>query len=80
VATKLALALAVGIAFPLLEMFGFVPGGAERAGSDGGLFALAVLYAWVPVAFKAAAGILIFRFEIDADTQAGLRRRIEATQ
>jgi glycoside/pentoside/hexuronide:cation symporter, GPH family len=77
VATKLALALAVGIAFPLLEVFGFVPGAADGSAS-GGLLALAVLYAWVPVAFKLAAGILVFRFEIDAETQAGLRRRIEA--
>lgn len=74
VATKLALALAVGIAFPLLELFGFVPGATD---ATDGLFALAVLYAWVPVAFKLAAGILVFRFEIDAETQAGLRRRIE---
>ena len=80
VATKLALALAVGIAFPLLEVFGFVPGGAGAEGDGSGLFALAVLYAWVPVVFKAAAGIVIFRFEIDAETQAVLRRRIEAGQ
>ena len=74
VATKLALALAVGIAFPLLELFGFVPGATD---TTDGLFALAILYAWVPVAFKAVAGILVFHFEIDAETQAGLRRRIE---
>jgi len=77
VATKLALALAVGISFPLLELFGFMPGTAATGGGDG-LFALAVLYAWVPVAFKVAAAILVFRFEIDAETQADLRRRIEA--
>jgi Na+/melibiose symporter-like transporter len=75
VATKLALALAVGVAFPLLELAGFVPG----SGHNGdGLFALAVLYAWVPVAFKVAAALLVVRFEIDADVQASLRRRIEA--
>ena len=82
VATKLALALAVGISFPLLELFGFTPGtaatGGDATSETGGLFALAVLYAWVPVAFKAIAAILVFRFEIDAEAQADLRRRIEA--
>jgi len=75
VATKLALALAVGIAFPLLDLAGFVP---QQAAGGEGLLVLALLYAWVPVLFKTVAIALVAGFEIDAATQADLRRRIDA--
>lgn len=74
--TKLALALAVGIAFPLLSAFGFEPGGA--ANSPDALFALAVVYAWVPVILKLLAVALMWSFPLDEEAQARLRRTIEA--
>jgi Na+/melibiose symporter-like transporter len=48
-ATKLALALAVGIAFPLLDLVGFAADGQNDAGA---LLALALLYGGLPVALK----------------------------
>lgn len=74
VATKLALALAPALAFPALEFAGYARG----AGTGDGLFALAVLYAWVPVAFKLAAVAVIWNFPLDARAQGALRARIEA--
>lgn len=74
VATKLALALAPAFAFPLLENAGYARGSAD----GDGLFVLAVLYAWVPVAFKLAAVALIWNFPLDARAQAALRARIDA--
>lgn len=76
-ATKLALALGVGLAFPLLEMAGFdaAPGAVNDAAA---LSALSVVYAWLPVAFKLAAIGLMWNFPIDAAEQARLRRAIEA--
>jgi len=48
-ATKLALALAVGIAFPLLDLAGFDAGGGNESGP---LLALALLYGGLPVVLK----------------------------
>ena len=74
-ATKLALAAAVGVAFPLLAAAGF----RTDAGPDGdGLFALAVLYAWVPIVLKLLAVALMWRFPMDATEQARVRARIDA--
>lgn len=72
-ATKLALALAVGIAFPILDAVGFRPTG-ENAPEA--LFALALLYGGAPVLLKLAAVSLVFRFPLDAAAQADLRRQI----
>ena len=73
-ATKLALALAVGVAFPLLDLLGFRPETGE------GLWALAALYAAAPIAIKLAAIAPIWRFPIDAQRQARLRALIERRQ
>ncbi|WP_367197450.1 MFS transporter [Amorphus sp. 3PC139-8] len=73
-ATKLALAAAVGIAFPLLALFGFRPDDPE---AGDGLFALAVLYAWVPIALKAGAIALMWGYSLDETAQARLVRRID---
>jgi GPH family glycoside/pentoside/hexuronide:cation symporter len=75
-ATKLALALAVGLAFPLLDLAGFDPRAAEQTGR--GSLALAALYAWVPVALKLAAVALMWRFPLDAARQAALRAVIRS--
>ena len=75
-ATKIALALAVGIAFPLLDWAGFDPD--ISAGSDAGLAMLGLLYAGLPVALKLTAIGVMWNFPVDARTHAGLRASIDA--
>ncbi len=72
-ATKLAQALAVGLAFPLLDAFGF---SVMANNSEGALYGLTALYAALPIVFKLAAVTLVWGFPIDAMAQAELRRRI----
>jgi len=75
-ATKLALALAVGLAFALLDLAGFR---ADAVNDEAALRALVGLYAVVPVAFKLLAVVIVWRFEIDANAQARLRRMVIKT-
>ncbi len=53
---KLNLALAAGLSLPLLGSLGYVPG------SGAGLPALSFAYALLPLAFKALAGLLLWRW------------------
>jgi Na+/melibiose symporter-like transporter len=55
-ATKLNLALAAGIALPLLALFGYVPGGRDGAA----LNALALAYCLLPCALKLLAAALLW--------------------
>ena len=76
IALKLSLALAAGIAFPILEWVDF-----QRVVGDnlpGALLTLAILYAIVPVIFKVAAIALMWRFPLTAAKQAQIRRLIAA--
>lgn len=74
-ATKLALALAVGIAFPALAALGFAPG----EGNDSrAILALAVFYALVPTALKLAAVLVIWRHPLTARRQQVIQRRLKA--
>ncbi|MEA5445765.1 MFS transporter [Gammaproteobacteria bacterium AB-CW1] len=74
-ATKLAWALAAGIALPLLALSGFEAGAdnSERA-----LLTLALLYAAAPAAIKLLVIPLVWHFPLDADRQAELRAAITA--
>ena len=54
-ATKLNLALAAGIALPLLEALGYRLGGRDAAA----LTALAIVYALVPCVLKLGAGVAL---------------------
>jgi Na+/melibiose symporter-like transporter len=72
-ATKLSLALAIGIAFPVLDLIGFEAGG-DNAPSA--LLGLALLYGFLPVVIKLAATALVWRFPIDARDQAERQRRL----
>lgn len=74
-ATKLSLAAGVGLIFPLLAAFGFQPGTQNDAEA---LFALAVLYAWIPIALKLAAIALMWNFPLDEAAHRILRKRIDA--
>lgn len=53
---KLNLALAAGLSLPLLALLGYVPGSGQ------GLPALTFAYALLPLAFKALAGLMLWRW------------------
>jgi glycoside/pentoside/hexuronide:cation symporter, GPH family len=53
---KVNLALAAGLSLPLLGLLGYVPGSGQ------GLGALSFAYALLPLAFKALAGLLLWRW------------------
>ncbi len=59
--TKLNLALAAGIALPLLERLGYVPGTADPTGNS----ALVIAYAVLPCVLKAGAAALLWRAPLD---------------
>ncbi len=73
--TKIALALGVGIAFPVLDLAGFRTDGGPQ--TDLGLTTLALLYSTVPVLAKLGAVALMWRFPVDAAAVARLRDAIE---
>lgn len=65
VATKIPLALGVGIAFPILGLAGF--SGDSATNTPQSLLVLAGLYGLVPVAFKLLAIRLIWNYPLDAN-------------
>jgi Na+/melibiose symporter-like transporter len=74
--TKLALALGVGIAFPVLDWAGFnAAGGAQ---SEFALGTLTLLYAGIPIVMKLGAIALMWNFPVGRAEQAHLRAKIEA--
>ncbi|MBL8644784.1 MAG: MFS transporter [Rhodospirillaceae bacterium] len=73
--TKLALALAVVLTFPVLAALGFDPKGEN---SPTALWSLAVIYAWAPVVLKLVAIALVWAFPITAARQRLIRRRLDA--
>jgi Na+/melibiose symporter-like transporter len=75
-ATKLSLALAVGLVFPLLSLFGF-RAEAVAVNTPAALTALAVSYAWLPIIFKLLAVALMWNFPVDQSVQIALRQEIE---
>lgn len=77
-ATKLALAAAVGIAFPLLAAAGFDPAAGEK--TEAGLTTLAWLYGGLPVALKLVAIALMWRFPLDEASQRELTAKIDAAR
>lgn len=74
--TKLALAVAVGVAFPVLDWAGFRTDGGPQG--DAGLTALVVLYAGLPIVLKLSAVALMWSFPVDAAEHRRLRAAIEA--
>lgn len=73
---KLALALAVGISFPMLSFFGFTATGQNDAQGRAALVAFFVL---VPLIFKLAAAVVLWRYPLTAERHAALRLRIQET-
>jgi glycoside/pentoside/hexuronide:cation symporter, GPH family len=72
--TKFALALAVGIALPAVELLGFDPGRPTDAGRD----ALTMIYALVPVVIKTIAIAVIWQFPLTGDRMAIVQRGLDA--
>ncbi len=71
--TKLALAVAVGMALPAIALAGFDPANP----TDSGLQALALIYALLPAFLKAVAIALVWRFPLTARRHAVIRRAID---
>ena len=63
-ATKLNLALAAGLALPLLGLFGYAPGARDVAG----LQALTIAYCLLPCVLKLGAGLALYLLVIRAPT------------
>jgi len=74
-ATKLAFALAIGIAFPLLDAIGFDPNGGNTAAQITGL---ALLYGAAPIAFKLAALTVMRGYAITREAHEEIRRNLAA--
>ncbi|MBP3128192.1 MFS transporter [Thalassospira sp. ER-Se-21-Dark] len=70
---KLAMALAAGIAFPILGAFGLTDGGDEKTGA---LVVLVLIYAVIPIVLKAGAIGMMWRFPLDSTHQVAIRRRL----
>jgi GPH family glycoside/pentoside/hexuronide:cation symporter len=76
-ATKLALALGVGIAFPTLDAFGFDLGGENDALA---LTALAVIYAGLPCVLKAVSIAMVWNHPITPRRLAAIQARLARRQ
>ncbi|MEX2644139.1 MAG: MFS transporter [Acetobacterales bacterium] len=74
-ATKLALACAVGFAFPVLDLVGFDTGGGNSADA---LLALALIYAALPVVLKIGAIATIWGHPITEQRHAEIRAGLAA--
>lgn len=75
VARKLAQALGAGIAFPILDAAGYVPGGGAQPPSA--VSALRLLYAGVPCLLNAAAIGIVWRYPIDRAMHQRIRREVD---
>ena len=73
--TKLALALAVGISFPLLEYLGF---SMEQTNEPFAIRTLTVIYAGLPVVFKLISIGLVWSFPINKERLEIILRRLES--
>jgi Na+/melibiose symporter-like transporter len=76
-ATKLSLALSVGLVFPILAWSGFDAAGAQAV-PETALATLSALYAWLPILPKAAAIAVMWNFPLGEDAQRSLRVRIDS--
>jgi Na+/melibiose symporter-like transporter len=68
--TKLALALAIGLAYPLIEFAGFDP-----ATETSNLTALVLAYGLLPIPFKLVAAGLVWRFPLNRQALNELQRK-----
>jgi len=73
-ATKLSFALAIGIAFPLLDVVGFSAAGNNDANAIQGL---AVMYGVPCIGFKLTALLLMRGYPITEEKHAEIRRQLQ---
>ena len=73
--TKLALALAVGVTFPLLDLLGFDPSLENEVGA---VLALTVIYAMVPTVLKIIAIIMVWGHPLTERRQRAIRQRLKS--
>ncbi|MDP2699461.1 MFS transporter [Thalassospira sp.] len=72
-ANKLAMGLAVGIAFPVLGALGLTT---DITPTSTALIVLILIYAVIPVVLKTMVIVMMWRFPIDASHQNAIRRRL----
>ncbi len=72
VSTKLALALAIGIALPGLELLDFDP----LDVTEGGRNILIIVYSQIPVAFKVIAVLIVWNFPLNLRRQQIVRQKL----
>jgi len=72
--TKLSLALAVGIAFPLLAFLGF---DTTHAATGNNTLALSLLYGFMPIPFKLMAAWSMWGFPLDRKQHQVLRQQLD---
>ncbi|WP_417805542.1 MFS transporter [Thalassospira lucentensis] len=70
---KLAMALAAGIALPILGAFDLTKGGANNSLA---LIVLVLIYAVIPIVLKIGAIVMMWGFPLDASHQVAIRRRL----
>ena len=75
---KLALALGVGVTFPILNAAGFDP--QITTNTPGALWTLALLFGPLPVVFKIIAAVIVWRYPLTAERQSALRGAIAADE
>lgn len=73
--TKLALALGVGVSYPILASAGFDP--ANQTPDETALITLSLLYCFVSLPLKLIAAVLMFRFPLDQHMHARLQRLLK---
>lgn len=73
IAVKAALAVSVGVALPLLDILGFDPAGSN---GEGALLALKAVGLWLPALILLPAGLLLWRYPLDAARHHTIVRRL----
>lgn len=77
-ATKLSLALSVGLVLPILAWSGFDAADGQAV-PETALVTLSILYAWLPIPPKVAAVAVMWNFPLGEDSQRSLQARINAS-
>jgi GPH family glycoside/pentoside/hexuronide:cation symporter len=73
---KLAAALSAGLAFPILDFSGYVPGSGEQA--PAAIWTLRLLYVGMPSLCNLIAIAIAWRYPIDRRTHERIRDEIDA--
>ena len=78
---KLAMAVAAGVAFPILGYLGLTDVSSTAANGTNpddtlAMLMLLVIYALIPIVLKIMAVVMMWRFPLDARHQSALRRRL----